>query len=116
MTFESEDFTVIAEEEALQRIFLNLIRNALLHGQGDITILQKANLLIFENPISEDALFDTEQLFDRFYKADTARRKGSSGLGLFIVKQLTEKLGGKVRAEYAAGRLRIVLELLYQPG
>ncbi|MCI8693677.1 MAG: HAMP domain-containing histidine kinase [Lachnospiraceae bacterium] len=107
--FASEDFCIYAEEEILQRIFLNLIRNALLHGRGGITILQKEDLLIFENPVSQDSIPDTEQLFDRFYKADSARRKGSSGLGLFIVKELTESLGGKVWAEYSHGLLRILL-------
>lgn len=107
--FASEDFCIYAEEEILQRIFLNLIRNALLHGRGGITILQKEDLLIFENPVSRDSIPDTEQLFDRFYKADSARRKGSSGLGLFIVKELTESLGGKVWAEYSHGLLRILL-------
>ena len=42
--FASEDFCIYAEEEILQRIFLNLIRNALLHGRGGITILQKEDL------------------------------------------------------------------------
>lgn len=107
--FASEDFCIYAEEEILQRIFLNLIRNALLHGRGGITILQKEDLLIFENPVSQDSIPDTGQLFDRFYKADSARRKGSSGLGLFIVKELTESLGGKVWAEYSHGLLRILL-------
>ena len=109
VAFQSEDFCVLGEEDALRRIFLNLIQNALLHGQGGITILQEDDLLIFENPVSPDQLPDTEQLFDRFYKADTARRKGSSGLGLFIVKELTEKLGGRVWAECDNARLRIVL-------
>lgn len=109
--FKEEGFCVLAEEDALRRIFLNLIQNALLHGQNGITILQKGDLLIFENPVSPDQLPDTEQLFDRFYKADTARRKGSSGLGLFIVKELTEKLGGRAWAECDDGRLRIVLAL-----
>lgn len=107
--FASEDFCIYAEEEILQRIFLNLIRNALLHGRGGITILQKEDLLIFENPVSQDSIPDTGQLFDRFYKADSVRRKGSSGLGLFIVKELTESLGGKVWAEYSHGLLRILL-------
>ncbi len=109
INFASEDFCIYAEEEILQRIFLNLIRNALLHGRGGITILQKEDLLIFENPVSQDSIPDTGQLFDRFYKADSARRKGSSGLGLFIVKELTESLGGKVWAEYSHGLLRILL-------
>ena len=54
---------------------------------------------------------DPEHIFDRFYKADSARGKGSSGLGLFIVKELAERMGGSVNAELEEDKLRIVLEL-----
>lgn len=109
--FESEGFLVLADEEALRRIFLNLIQNALIHGGGGISITQKGSALVFENPLSEDSHPDTELMFDRFYKADSARRKGSSGLGLFIVRELTEKMGGEVKAEVDEGMLRIILSV-----
>ena len=39
---------------------------------------------------------------------------GSSGLGLFIVKELMEKMGGSVKAELEKETLRIVLEFRRQ--
>ena len=110
VTFESENFSVQADEEALRRIFLNLIQNALLHGTGDISILQKGTYLFFENSVPPDSAPDPTQLFDRFYKADSARRKGSSGLGLFIVKELTLKMKGEVNAVLENGQLKIILQ------
>ncbi|MCM1045203.1 MAG: HAMP domain-containing histidine kinase [Candidatus Gastranaerophilales bacterium] len=110
--FESEELSILADEEALRRIFLNLIQNALIHGEGGLSITQKGSNLIFENALSEDSHPDTELLFDRFYKADSARRKGSSGLGLFIVRELAEKMGGKVKAEVNEGTFRIILSVL----
>ena len=114
VTFESEGFCILGDEEALRRIFLNLVQNALIHGDGGIRIIQKENQMIFENHISEDCQPDVNQIFDRFYKGNQARRKGSSGLGLFIVSQLVQKMDGKVRAEVdhitAPPRLRILLE------
>lgn len=74
-------------------------------------IRQKNWRLIFENPVSETSSPDQEQIFERFYKADSARRKGSSGLGLFIVKELAERLGIGVHAELSGDWLRIVLKL-----
>lgn len=109
--FESEGFLALADEEALRRIFLNLIQNALLHGEGGISITQKGSSLVFENLLPEGSRPDPELLFDRFYKADSARRKGSSGLGLFIVRELTEKMGGEVKAELDDGMLRIILSV-----
>ena len=109
--FESEGVKVLADEECLRRIFCNLIQNALQHGEEGLAIRQKGRTLFFENPMSGTSTPDTEQIFEQFYKADSARRKGSSGLGLFIVKELTEKMGGSVRAELAGEKLRIVLEM-----
>ena len=53
---------------------------------------------------------DTDQIFDRFYKADSARRKGSSGLGMFIVKELMERMGGQSEAKLTGQRLTIRLD------
>ena len=108
--FASQSFEVYAEEEALRRIFLNLIQNALIHGSGRLTILQEnPDCLIFENPVPQDADIDTAQMFERFYKADPARGGNSSGLGLFIVKEFMRKMGGDAQARLDCGRLRISL-------
>lgn len=109
--FESESLRFQADEECLRRIFHNLIQNALLHGRGGIIIRQSGHCLIFENLVSETSRPDTEQIFERFYKADSARRKGSSGLGLFIVKELAERMNGSVKAELEGETLRITLKL-----
>ena len=108
--FDSEGFRVDADEEYLRRIFHNLIRNALLHGTGNLVITQQEKRLTFENAVSETSRPDTEQIVEQFYKADSARRKGSSGLGLFIVKELMEKMGGGVKAELEQEKLRIILK------
>lgn len=136
INFASESFRVPADEEALRRIFLNLLQNALLHGAGDLTILQHSpasspqslnasakdtpsfpaqntsrwsGCLSFENLVPQDVSIRPEQLFDLFYKADPARRKGSSGLGLFIVKELMHRMGGEAAAQLDGQRLRILL-------
>lgn len=136
--FESESFRVLADEDALRRIFLNLLQNALIHGTGNLTITQRIidnepdpqrekpcrkaapdkampreagahGCLIFENSVPENSTPDPEQMFDLFYKADTARRKASSGLGLFIVKELMKRMGGNASAKLDGNTLRIFL-------
>lgn len=50
---------------------------------------------------------EADRLFDRFYTVENA--KGSTGLGLSSAKQLTEQMGGLIRAELDDGELSIVL-------
>src|ERR671934_773788 len=46
---------------------------------------------------------DLPHVFDRFYRASTARGLPGSGLGLAIVKQVAEAHGGTVVAERPEG-------------
>jgi two-component system sensor histidine kinase MprB len=46
---------------------------------------------------------DREQVFDRFFRTDSARGRPGSGLGLAIVRQVVETHGGTVIAEAADG-------------
>lgn len=114
--FEDETFSVLADEEALCRIFLNLIQNALIHGSGDIFIMQEGNALIFQNSVPEDTAIVPERMFDIFYKGESARRKGSSGLGLFIVKELIVRMNGEVKAEFDADAKRLRMGLYFPCG
>lgn len=109
VSFSSEGACVQADEEALRRVFLNLIQNALIHGAGGLAIVQQADGIFFENPVPEDSRPNTEQMFDIFYKDDPSRGKGSSGLGLFVVRELMQKMGGDVTAELDGNLLRIRL-------
>jgi two-component system, OmpR family, sensor histidine kinase MprB len=55
---------------------------------------------------------DLPRVFDRFYRAPSARGLPGSGLGLAIVRQVAESHGGSVSAENATGggaRLRLRL-------
>jgi two-component system sensor histidine kinase MprB len=58
---------------------------------------------------------DREQVFDRFFRTDSARGRPGSGLGLAIVRQVVETHGGTVVAEAADGggtMLRLRLPVL----
>jgi signal transduction histidine kinase len=112
--FAQEGFRVRADEECLRRIFHNLIQNALLHGGGDIVIRQEKDSLLFENMVSETSRPDPEHLFDRFYQGSPARGEGGAGLGLSIVRELMEQMGGRVSARIDGDILRIML--MFSPG
>ena len=78
-----------------------------------LTVSQQGDgaLITLENEIADDTQIDTEHIFDRTYRADKARRDGSAGLGLYIVKLLTEKMGGRISASAEGGRLKF--EILF---
>lgn len=114
--FEDETFSVIADEEALRRIFLNLIQNALIHGVSGVLITQKGNTIVFQNTVPEDTALIPERMFDMFYKGESARRKGSSGLGLFIVKELMTRMDGEVKAELDADAGQLQMGLYFPCG
>ena len=67
--------------------------------------------LTIANPVADPTVLDPTRLFDRFYTADPARSNGATGLGLAVVKILTERLGASVCASLDGDELTIVLVL-----
>lgn len=96
------------EKGAYARIFGNVISNAVRYSGGDFRVTLSADgQAVFENAAPQLDEVSAAKLFDRFFTVENAR--GSTGLGLSIARVLTEKMGGTARAEFAEGRLRIVL-------
>jgi PAS domain S-box-containing protein len=95
----------------LQQILWNLISNAIkFTGQGgriDVRLSEidgRAEIEVSDNGQGIDPLF-LPYVFDRFRQEDgtTTRRQGGLGLGLAIVRHLTELHGGSVRV-HSEGR------------
>lgn len=95
---------------ALARVFSNLINNAMKYSDGDLDIrLTEKGEIIFSNTAAGLDEVQVNRLFDRFYTVETGRR--STGLGLSIAKLLTERMGGRISAEYRGSRLYITVVL-----
>ena len=109
LRFDREDMTLWASPEALGRVYRNLIANALRHGGGGLTISGRDGVISFSNALPPGPRPDPEHLFDRFYQSSPARAKGGAGLGLSIVRELMERMDGRVSAEISGGRLEIRL-------
>lgn len=96
------------DEQAVNRIFSNLIGNAIKYSDGDLRVSMGENGEIrFENSASALTKVTAGKLFDRFYTVEASRN--SSGLGLSIARTLTERMGGTIEAEFEDGYLTIVL-------
>ncbi|MEG0275989.1 MAG: HAMP domain-containing sensor histidine kinase [Coprobacillus sp.] len=109
--FDNELMMSVVNQEALERVFQNIIYNALIHGDGDLSVYQHENKMIFKNTMKENYIPSIDHVFDRFYKADQSRNRTSSGLGLAIVKEFMEKMGGHVHAYIKENEF--IIELIF---
>lgn len=105
------DCKVMADRQQLLRIFDNLLENSRKYAQISplkikISLKDAGNMIqvsFCDNGagISEEKL---PYIFDEFYRGDESRNKNDgNGLGLYIVKYLTEAMGGSVKAENREG-------------
>ncbi len=109
LQFEREDLTVWADPDALGRVYRNLIANALRHGGGGLRVTGRDGEVCFSNALGPGPRPDPERLFDRFYQNSSARTKGGAGLGLSIVRELMERMGGQVSARMEGDALEVKL-------
>lgn len=91
---------------ALNRIFSNIINNALKYSDGAFTVEMSSNGCIsFTNQAQNLNPVTVGKLFHRFYTVESSQN--STGLGLSIAKVLTERMGGSIEADYVQGYLQI---------
>ncbi len=92
----------------VEQIVEALLCNALKYGAGKpiavgaATRGDSAVLTVQDHGIGISAA-DRQRIFGRFERAVSARRYGGLGVGLYLVRQLAEALGGEVEVESAAG-------------
>jgi two-component system phosphate regulon sensor histidine kinase PhoR len=114
MTLEADgaDPAVLADEEALDQIFDNLVDNAVKYTPegGSIRVgwRPEGDCLCVE--VSDTGIgipeADLPRVFERFYRVHKARSRemGGTGLGLSIVKHLVGAMNGSVRAASQVGK------------
>jgi two-component system, OmpR family, phosphate regulon sensor histidine kinase PhoR len=103
--------SVIADQDLLSQVWVNLLHNAIKFTPEKGTICIKlikdnecAKCIISDNGIgiSEE---DQLHIFERFFKADKARNRslGGNGLGLALVKKIVEMHNGSITVESRLG-------------
>lgn len=101
--FDIQDGIVIQTDlRSLTRILNNLMSNAQKYSADSFGVELKSRrewvtLCVF-NTLSDSTSVDIDRVFEPFYRMD-ARTAGGSGLGLYVVKLLCDRLGLSVSAK-----------------
>ncbi len=108
---EVTDALVLADADALNQVFGNLIENAMKYGKSGHRVRVGAHEI--DNSVAffvQDfgpgiASEHLDRIFERFYRVDKARSResGGTGLGLAIAKHIVLAHGGGIRAESELG-------------
>ncbi len=116
ITVEPSTVVVRGDRDRHEQALSNLVANALAHGAGEVRLAASDHDGTVELHVrDEGAGFPTSFLaraFDRFSRADDARGRGGSGLGLSIVGLIAEAHGGRAAAlNRSSGGADVWLEL-----
>jgi Signal transduction histidine kinase len=108
---------VLGSGEKLRRMADILLDNAVKYATGDkrvrLTLEPKDGfaVLAVRNPAALQDPAQTDQLFDRFYRAEESRSTSGYGLGLSIAKAIAESHSGSISAHYATGEMTFQVNL-----
>ncbi|HVA63441.1 MAG TPA: ATP-binding protein [Terriglobales bacterium] len=112
---------VYADRDALHRVLLNLLENAMVHGRAQGERAPPLKVLLSGRAEGRDYVWrvrdngpgiaagDQARVFERFYQVGAghttpARGRRGAGLGLAVVKHVVREHGGEVAVESALGQ------------
>jgi signal transduction histidine kinase len=113
-TYQPSPLNIFVEtdKERLREVTLLLVENSLNFtnefGQVKVVVNAKdgkAYISVIDNGVGISQQ-EMPYIFERFYSSDGSKiqKQGGSGLGLFLVKRLVEKMGGEVSVESQVGK------------
>ncbi len=102
LRFEGTPAPALGDPESLRHALHNLVDNAVKFTPGGGAVVIRSGR---SNGVAQVAVIDEgpgiptdlrDRVFDRFFRADPARTRGGSGLGLSIVSEVARAHGGRV--------------------
>ncbi len=112
-----KEHTICADAELLKQVWINLLDNAVKFtprgGLVEVKITQQAQQLCVSvrNTGSEIAAEHREKIFHKFYQADESHASEGNGIGLAIVKRVTQLHGGSVTVDSGNGSTTFTVRL-----
>jgi two-component system, OmpR family, sensor kinase len=104
----------LGDPDAIKQLLLILVDNAIKYTArgGGVTLGLRVEALHGQEKVARLTVVDTgmgiapedlPHIFERFYRADRARKTGGTGLGLAIGKWIAEAHGGRIEVESSVG-------------
>ena len=106
----ASDITINADKNEIRRVISNLLGNAIKHSKKDGVIKielstenkdARVNIIDFGEGLSKE---DIEKLFKRFSQGTSKKRSASTGLGLYLSRQIIEAHQGQIFAQGELGK------------
>jgi signal transduction histidine kinase len=103
---------VAADADKVRQVLVNLVENAIKYspegGRVEVGMEERDGFLRFR--VRDEGLGvqpeDQERIFEKFYRADPqmTRGVGGTGLGLYICRELVDRMGGRIWVEPNGGK------------
>lgn len=117
-----QSLTVETDAQMLFMVLSNLLDNACKYSAPDTPIDVRATVqgtplaqpvfkLELSNLPGKAGWPEAERVFDKYYRSPQAQRQSGTGLGLYLVQNLTHALGGQIAYQPQEERVRFVLTL-----
>lgn len=109
---------LLADAGSLKRVLVELLNNACKYSpaQGEITLsvraLSRLQISVTNTGVDIPAK-EVSRIFDRFYRIPGGDRwnQGGTGLGLTLVQNLVNSLGGFIKVESHSGKTKFTVEI-----
>ena len=117
LQLDFEEYMIEANEELLKQVWINLTDNAVKFSPVratvalDIQDMGKAYLISVSNTGTDIPKEKQQKIFHKFYQADESHAQEGNGIGLAIVKKITELHNGKISFQSENGITVFTVEL-----
>jgi signal transduction histidine kinase len=109
------------DPDRIQQVLVNLLDNAAKYGRSPVKVSAEGMNGAVRIAVSDAGpgigAADRERIFEKFYRADPhLQRARGTGLGLYISRELTQRMGGRLHLASPPGEGATFVVELPQPG